>query len=146
SDLIRNGDTYMNRINASKSDRAGLSACRLALFASAAGLAIAVVAAGPSSYGALSLLSWTTSAQAAGAVQPPTGFADIVTKVKPAVISVLVKIDESAKMTGMNGRDEGNTSPLQPGAPMEKFFKQFGFPGMPNETPQGKQTVTGEGS
>ena len=29
---------------------------------------------------------------------------------------------------------------------MKKFFKQFGFPGMPNEMPQGKRTVTGEGS
>ncbi len=79
-------------------------------------------------------------------MQPPAGFADIVTKVKPAVISVRVKIDESAKTTGMNESEEGNASPLQPGAPMEKFFKQFGFPGMPNEMPQGKQTVTGEGS
>ena len=49
-------------------------------------------------------------------------------------------------MTGMNESEEGNASPLQPGAPLEKFFKQFGFPGMPNEMPQGKQTVTGEGS
>ena len=79
-------------------------------------------------------------------MQPPAGFADIVTKVKPAVISVRVKIDESTKVTGMNEGDEGNASPLQPGAPMEKFFRQFGFPGMPNEMPQGKQTVTGEGS
>ena len=79
-------------------------------------------------------------------MQPPAGFADIVTKVKPAVISVRVKIDESTKTTSMNESEEGNARPLQPGAPMEKFFKQFGFPGMPNEMPQGKQTVTGEGS
>ena len=137
----------MNQVNPSKSsNRKGFSTRRLTLLASAAGLAIAVVAAGPSSYGALSLPSWTTSAQAAGVVQSPAGFADIVTKVKPAVISVRVKVDEPAKMTGMNESEEGNASPLKPGAPMEKFFKQFGFPGMPNEMPQGKQTVTGEGS
>ena len=94
----------------------------------------------------MSLPSLITSAQAAAAAQSPAGFADIVTKVKPAVISVRVKVDELAKMTGMNESEEGNASPLQPGAPMEKFFKQFGFPGMPNEMPQGKQTVTGEGS
>ena len=136
----------MNRIISAKSNLKGLSARRLTLLASAAGLAIAVVAAGPSSYRGMSLPSLITSAQAAAAAQSPAGFADIVTKVKPAVISVRVKVDESAKMTGMNESEEGNASPLQPGAPMEKFFKQFGFPGMPNEMPQGKQTVTGEGS
>jgi len=82
-------------------------------------------------------------------MQAPAGFADIVAKVKPAVISVRVKIDESAKMTGMKESDESNANPLQPGAPMEKFFQQFGFPGMPgmpNGMPQGKQVITGEGS
>jgi serine protease Do len=128
----------------SRSSLKGLSARRLTLLASAAGLAIAVVAAGPSSYGPLP--SWTTSAHAAGVLQSPAGFADIVTKVKPAVISVRVKVEESAKTTSMNESEEGDASPLQPGAPMEKFFKQFGFPGMPNDMPQAKQTVTGEGS
>ncbi len=136
----------MNRINFSKpSHPKGLSARRLALLASVAGLAIAVVVAGPSSYRALSLTSITTSAHAADGVQSPTGFADIVAKVKPAVISVRVKIDESAKMTGMKESDESGANPLQPGAPMEKFFQQFGMPGMPG-MPQGKQTITGEGS
>jgi serine protease Do len=136
----------MNRIIAAKSNLKGHSARRLTLLASAAGLAIAVVAAGPSSYRGMSLPSLITSAQAAAVAQSPAGFADIVTKVKPAVISVRVKVDESAKMTSMNKNEEGNTNPLQPGAPLEKFFRQFGFPGMPNEMPQGKQAVTGEGS
>jgi serine protease Do len=95
--MIRNGDTNMNRINPSRSNRSGLSARRLTLLASAAGLAIAMVTAGPSSYDALNLPSWTSSAHAAGAVQSPAGFADVVTKVKPSVISVRVKIDEQKK-------------------------------------------------
>ena len=137
----------MHPINPSNSSkRKGLSARRLALLASAASIGFAVVVAGPSSYRTLNLPSWTTSAQAADAAQAPAGFANIVEKVKPAVISVRVKIDESAKMTGMKESDEGNAMPLQPGAPMEKFFKQFGLPGMPNGMPQGKQTITGEGS
>ena len=86
------------------------------------------------------------SAHAADAVQSSAGFADIVEKVKPAVISVRVKIDETSKMTGMNENGEGNANPLQPGAPLEKFFEQFGRRGMPQGMPQGKQTVTGEGS
>ncbi len=135
----------MVRIISGGSGHKGLSARRLVLLASA-GLVIAGVAIGPSSYSTLGLASWTTSAHAAGATQPFAGFADIVTKVKPAVISVRVKVDEPAKMTSMNESDEGNVNPLQPGAPLEKFFQQFGFPGMPQGMPQGKQTVTGEGS
>jgi serine protease Do len=60
------------------------------------------------------------------------------------VISVRVKIDATAKTTGMNDNDEAN--PAQPGAPLEKFFEQFGGRGMPKGFPQGKRAVTGEGS
>jgi serine protease Do len=137
----------MTQVNPSRfGNPKGLSARRLTLLASAAGLGFAVIVAGPSGYRALGLPSWTTSAHAAEGVQLSSGFADIVAKVKPAVISVRVKIDESAKMTGMKESDEGNGIPLQPGGPMEKFFQQFGMPGMPNQVPQGKQTITGEGS
>jgi len=119
---------------------------RLTLLASVAGLAIAVIAAGPSSYRALSVPSWASSAQAADAAQAPAGFADLVAKVKPAVISVRVKIEESANTTGMKWSEGKNANPFPPGSPMEKFFKQFGFPNMPNGMPQGKQIITGEGS
>ena len=101
---------------------------RLTLLASAAGLAIAVVAAGPSSYGALSLPSWTTSAQAAGAVQQPAGFADIVTKVKPAVISVRVKIDESTKTTSMNESRRGRCAPASAGSADEEILQAIRLP------------------
>jgi hypothetical protein len=50
---------------------------------------------------------------------------------KPAVISVRVKIDESAKMMSMDQNDENDMIPFVPGSPMEKFFQQFGFPDMP---------------
>jgi len=131
-----------------KSDRKGLSARRLVLLASVAATAIAVVASGPSNYGAFGLPSLVTPAHAAGIGPSPSGFADIVAKVKPAVISVRVKVDETEKMTPMNDSDEGN--PFQ-GAPFEKFFKQFGFRGMPQGVPEGmqphgRQMVTGEGS
>ena len=76
-----------------------------------------------------------------------SGFADIVAKVKPAVISVRVKIDESARTTNMNQNgDDENVIPFEPGSPMEKFFRQFGLPGMPHGMPHGEQTITGEGS
>jgi serine protease Do len=125
---------------------AGRSARRLTLLASAAGLAIAVAAAGPMSYGTLGVPSLITPARAAGVVQSPAGFADIVAKVKPAVISVRVKIDDAAKLTSMEENDEEGATPFQPGSPLEKFFKQFGIPAMPNGLPQGRQMVTDEGS
>ena len=132
--------------SSSLNNRKGLSARRLALLASVAGLGIAVAAAGPSSYHALNFPSWTSSAQAADAAQAPAGFADLVAKVKPAVISVRVKIEELANTTGMGWSEGNNANPFPPGSPMEKFFKQFGFPGIPNGMPRGKQVISGEGS
>jgi serine protease Do len=72
--------------------------------------------------------------------QRPVGFADIVEKVKPAVISVRVKIDRPAD-TGLNNDD--NDLPFPPGSPFDRFFKRFG---MPNGGPQGRQVITGQGS
>ena len=115
---------------------------RLVLLASVAGLAIAAIAAGPSSFNGSNLPAFTTPALA-DSVQPSAGFADIVAKVKPAVISVRVKIDESAKTTGMGDNDESEGGPR---IPFEKFFEQFGQQGMPQAKPRGRQNMTGEGS
>jgi serine protease Do len=114
---------------------------RLTLLASAAVLGVAVVAAGPGHFNPLDLAAFTQPAQAADAAQAPAGFADLVAKVKPAVISVRVKIEQT-----MNGSPTSNENPFPPNTPMFKFFQQFGFPGMPNGMPQGKQMITGEGS
>jgi serine protease Do len=56
-------------------------------------------------------------------MQKPIGFADIVEKVKPSVISVRVKVDGGARMMNFDG-----DSPFPPGSPMERFFKRFGMP------------------
>jgi serine protease Do len=118
-----------------------LSPRRLALLASAAALAIAVVAAGPGNFSAVGL--WAPPAQAADAAQAPTGFADLVAKVKPAVISVRVKIQKTID----NGVSDDNNSNLPENLPpgMRKFFQQFGMPNLPN-MPHGKEVITGEGS
>jgi serine protease Do len=68
--------------------------------------------------------------------QRPVGFADIVEKVKPAVISVRVKIDQPATSS------DSDDNPFPPGSPFEKFFRQFGAPSMPN----GHEIITGQGS
>ena len=71
------------------------SARRLTLLGSAAVLGSAIVLSGPLGYG-----RFAGNAFAAMPVsqtqQGPNGFADLVSKVKPAVISVRVKLDESA--------------------------------------------------
>ena len=120
-----------------------LTARRVTLLASAAVLSAAVLVAGPGGYVPLSLPAWTSSARAAETVQHPAGFADLVAKVKPAVISVRVKIDNAAKTTSMDEND--NKLPFQPGTPFEKFFKQFGFQNMPNGM-QRHELIRGEGS
>jgi serine protease Do len=68
--------------------------------------------------------------------QRPVGFADIVEKVKPAVISVRVKIDRPA-----DSESNDEDLPFPPGSPFERFFRRFG---MPNT--HGHEVITGQGS
>ncbi len=73
--------------------------------------------------------------------QRPVGFADIVAKVKPAVISVRVKID---KPIGPSLSEDN--SPFPPGSPMERFFRRFGMPNGGEGEGGGHHAVTGQGS
>ena len=58
----------------------------------------------------------------------PAGFADMVERVKPSVISVKVTMRENA--TNASDKDDGEGS----GSPMERFFRQFGGPdGVPQK-------------
>ena len=70
--------------------------------------------------------------------QRPVGFADIVAKVKPAVISVRVKVERPTE-SGLSEDD----NPFPPGSPFERFFKRFG---MPNNGQGGHELITGQGS
>ncbi len=117
---------------------------RLALLASAAGLSMAVLAAGPAGYLPFNLPALTSPAHAAEAARNTTGFADLVAKVKPAVISVRVKIDGDGDNTAVSDRDGGMNSD-QSDSPFNQFSKQFGFRGQ-NGMPQRHQMITGEGS
>ncbi len=119
----------------------------MTLLASAVGLGVALL--GPGGYLPMTLPAWTSSAHAAeNAIPHPASFADLVAKVKPAVISVRVKFDESesAKMMSMNQNGDNDIIPFAPGSPMERFFQQFGFPNLPNGMRQRHEVITGEGS
>jgi serine protease Do len=76
-------------------------------------------------------------------VQKPVGFADIVERVKPSVISVRVRIEEK------QASNDTDDLPFPPGSPMERFFRRFGgpdgFPGNKGRSGRGGQ-VTGQGS
>src|SRR5215469_4617405 len=114
-------------VSGNPNKRVPFAARRVALLASVAALGGVLLLGGPGGFDHMSFAS--PSAQAAepvqgGNAQHPAGFADLVAKVKPAVISVRVKIDRTAETTG-SGSSNGNI-PFQPGGPLDKFFKQFG--------------------
>src|SRR5215468_2829235 len=98
---------------------------RIALLASIAGVCIAALVADVNVNGPKTL-GWIAPAAAAEAA-PPGGFADLVARVKPAVVSVRVRIDNTAQMNNL----DNNASPRQQGSPLDQFFRQFGFRDMP---------------
>jgi len=71
--------------------------------------------------------------------QKHVGFADIVEKVKPAVIAVRVKMEGMAE-----AGPSDDELPLPPGSPFERFFKRFGAP--KNGEGGRHEFVTGQGS
>ncbi len=99
---------------------------RAALLASAAGIGAVLVLGGPGLATRFPVPS-VSSAQAAESAKPGS-FADVVQKVKPAVISVRVKIAQtSGPQMGTNGFG-GDNDRRVPGSPLDRFFRQFGGP------------------
>ena len=121
-----------------------LSPRHLVLLATVASLGISALAIGPGEF-SRSLLLTSSPAAAAENSQRPVGFADVVEKVKPTVISVRVKMDPSAEM--MSFQDGW---PFSQNSPMERFFRRFGMPFGEN-TPDNRRespgrSVTAQGS
>src|ERR1043165_3933923 len=126
--------------------RSVLSARRFVLMASAAVIGAGVLFSGAEFVGQPHAFLAPAYAETA---QRPAGFADIVEKVKPAVISVRVKMDGGARTMSFDGGD----SPFPPGSPMERFFRRFGMPdgqdtpNMPSPRgPRGRNFTMGQGS
>ncbi len=114
-----------------------LSARRLVLLASAAALGAAMVVAPPQFGPALTTPAFAQTAQR------PVGFADIVEKVKPSVISVRVKVSAGPESSSLGGDD----NPFGQSSPFQYFFRRFGqeVPGMRGQFPR-RQFTTGQGS
>lgn len=102
----------------------------------------AAITFGASAYDGFNGALWPP-AHAFESGQGPQGFADLVTKVRPAVIAVRVKIDQETDSSGPNQNDQQDLPPFAKGSPFEKFFRQFGNlpPGA-----QEHQVITGLGS
>ncbi len=102
-----------------------LSARKLALMAGVVS-GLAIYGLGPLS-GSFDIVGSAAHAQANSAVSAqPGGFADMVERVKPSVISVKVTMKSKAFDASNESVDEGS------GSPMERFFRQFRGPdGMP---------------
>jgi len=129
--------------------RSLISARRLALMATVvAGLGAGVYGFGSSS-DSFNLLGTPAHAQVStdvSKVAQPTGFADIVQRVKPSVISVKVTMSDKAA----DASDRSDDGSDQSGPPMERFFRQFGGPdGTPPGMRQhrgGRGIMMGQGS
>src|ERR1700722_2708527 len=143
--------TDLSSLPSSQAPRRSLfSARKFALMASVvAGLGVAVYGFSPS-HGPANIFSSPAHAQVNNEVRnvaQPVGFADIVERVKPSVISVKVNINEKVAKDDSGSNDD---SPFQPGSPMERFFRRFGGPdGLPpgmRGLPHGHGAVTGQGS
>lgn len=133
--LAINGDRDMIKSNPSTpTSRRRVSARRFTLLASGAALTAAVVLGGPPVYRDINS-AHAAPVQLPQSVGSPSGFADLVAAVKPAVISVSVKIN---KVVDAANLDEGDGGPaVPPGLP----FGRFGFPVVPHH-----EILTGLGS
>jgi serine protease Do len=107
---------------------------RLALLASVAALGATVLMTSPGLLPTNGLSSLNAIAYAQNA-QRPVGFADIVERVKPTVISVRVKV-ESGVRNNMNFED---SQQFPENSPMDRFFRRFGQPDGTQPDQRGQQ-------
>ena len=88
--------------------------------------AAAVAAVGGMTFEALPIASNPASPPRRRRRPAPASFADVVDRVKGAVVSVKVKVDE----TNVSYDGEAQPMPNPPkGGPLERFFHEFGGPG-----------------
>ena len=122
----------------------GLTPRRLALLATTVvGLTAGAFVVAPS------YLPYAPSAQAQNlteqvqsrTVARPAGFADVVETVKPAVVSVRVRVENDDQQQSML-----NELPFPKGSPMERFFRRFGQEGGPNMRQMPQRPRMGQGS
>jgi serine protease Do len=133
-----------NLVSHGQRKRSLFSARKVALMASVVtGLAMYGFSASPDRIDIFGSAAHAQAANAASsATQQPLGFADVVERVKPSVISVKVTMkDKAADASNKDDADEQ-------GSPMERFFRQFGGPNGEQQNPgrNGRHGTMGQGS
>lgn len=84
------------------------------------------------------LIAWT---QVAIAAPMPESLSSLVDEVSPAVVTITAEkaiTPAAAESEGGVGPGPGPGMPFPPGSPFEKFFRQFGGPGVEPGVPQGR--------
>ena len=103
--------------------RSLFSARKVVLMASVVtGLAVYGFSASSDRFDIFSSPAHAQVGNAVSSAAQPLGFADVVERVKPSVISVKVTVKD--KTTDASDQDDADES----GSPMERFFRQFGGP------------------
>ena len=77
---------------------------------------------------------------------PPGSFANIVDKVKPGVVSVKVKLDDSASADDDDGPGQGNRGMQNVPPQLREFFRRFGQNGQPGQPGQPQQRQGSRGA
>jgi serine protease Do len=131
-----------NLVSHGQRNRSLFSARKLALMASVVtGLAMYGFSASPDR---IDIFGSAAHAQAASGASSATrqlpGFADVVERVKPSVISVKVTMKD--KVADVSSKDDAD----EQGSPMERFFRQFGGPNGENPGRNGRHGSMGQGS
>jgi len=129
-----------NLVSHGQRTRSLFSARKVALMASVVtGLAIYGLSASPDR---IDVFGSAAHAQSTGTVSAtqPLGFADVVERVKPSVISVKVTMKD--KVADVSSKDDAD----EQGSPMERFFRQFGGPNGENPGRNGRHGSMGQGS
>jgi serine protease Do len=123
--------------------RSLFSARKVALMASVVtGLAVYGFSSSSDRFDIFGSAAHAQASNAVSSAAQPIGFADMVERVKPAVISVKVTMKDES--TEANNKDDDE----ERGSPMERFFRQFGGPngGPQNPGRKGRHEMMGQGS
>ena len=136
-------DTNRSQPGSSKPPRGSLLRVRKFVLMASVAACLGVAAYGANTIG----LAFNSPANAQvsadiGKAAQPTGFADIVSRVKPSVISVKVRLADRSDNNVTSRDGDGDRSP------MDRFFQQFGENGMPPgmRGNRGHEVVMGQGS
>jgi serine protease Do len=113
----------MTTINPRNKEKRTSSIRRLILLATVASFGVVTLAFGTGGFPKVLPFSVSTADAAVAAGQRPVGFGDLVEKVKPAVVSVRVRLNAGTKTARVDGK-----SPPVPSSPMDQFFHGFGMP------------------